>query len=124
MKTLHWKSVLRHVYAFYGDASEFEQTDGASQVMTGFSGQVMWLESIEAERGRGNEAMKELRDFALMEGVRYIGLQVVPLGDVEESKLIRFYRRHGFAERRDLAPWSDCPVMVANLHRTFAGVVA
>lgn len=124
MKSLNWTSVLRSVHAYYGEAREFLTAEDASVVMGQFTGLVMWLETIEAERGRGNEAMDELRGFAEMEGVRYIGLQVVPLGDVDESKLVKFYSRHGFVVRRDLAPWSDYPVMVCDLHRTFSRILA
>jgi len=123
MMSINWESVLRHVYAYWGHASEFRQSHDASGVMALFKGRVMWLDTIEAERGQGTAAMEELMDFAKLEGVRYIGLQVVPLGHADEAALVRFYQRHGFVLHTDLAQENDdFPVMVADLHRSFAGV--
>lgn len=114
-----------HYYeAFIGTGTEFtRQTDGASAELQMFGDrQVVWLEMLSG-RGSGAALLDHLKQRARHAGVRFILLQVVPVPWSEEGgkKLVDFYRRQGFWVTT-LAPWSDFPVMMTDLQRSFVGV--
>ena len=109
----NWSSGKARVHAFHGPADGFASQDDASVIMSAFTGNVMWLETIEADRGAGADGMAELERFAKANNIGAIGLQVVPMPDSDAGrvKVEQFYRNHGF-ERSGLAPWSEYQVMV------------
>jgi len=121
----HWSHHVERGYydAFFGWGDEFADEEGTSAELVVFGARpVVWLEMIKGP-GVGRELIDHLKQRARHAGARFILLQVVPVpwSEAGGEKLVAFYRRQGF-RTIDLAPWSEFPMMMVDLHRSFAEI--
>jgi GNAT superfamily N-acetyltransferase len=113
MKKLLIKDARGELLAFIGTREEFELQQDAARVLGSTEWDILaWIDWVESTApGNGTLLLEEALLRIEADGVKLIGLEVVPKDPDRLDDAVRFYRKFGFVDVSAIAPYADFPIM-------------